>query len=96
MDVTCCDGRRSEGFPQADYVNLPDTTFCCMAELAYGVACTAALVYGDKPRAEWWALQSKERYGYAMLCKKFILLEAEATDKFEQVMEGVVVTMTSR
>ena len=97
MDITCCDERKPAfSATIEDLAMMPDSAICCMAELAYTVSCAAAEVYGKASPEDWWKLSSKQRHYYAKLCKNFLVSEAEPKDTFEQVMNSVVVTMTTR
>lgn len=91
----CCTQPQTTSMGRPDYLSLPQSVFCCMAELAFEIA-TITLADGGVRSGSWWTLEVEERQAYADKCKAYIIGHDEPVSDIEKIMRTVVVCLTSR
>ena len=62
--MSCCGEVRERSTPLPNMDGLPDSTFCCMAKMAYALSRRADFAYTGRTHATWESLPPEDREEY--------------------------------
>lgn len=92
--MSCCNQEQStRDFPAP--MELPDSTFCCMARMAYTVAAKAVTrLTGEEPEP-WVRLSDDKQLVWATVAKSVLKGTFNGNDRFALVFADVLVSLTA-
>jgi hypothetical protein len=95
--MSCCGEEvRQQSRPIPDMEGLPDSTFCCMAKMAYNLMGTAEHFYAGRSIARWEWLLPAAQEEYALKARRALKAQPPKSEEpLEQLFYNLVRVVTS-